>query len=104
ELAVAMLERYIARRGIGRESFMRSYAILGAQRNSKIIGIFSRLAARDGKQHYLAYLPRVWRYLEQDIRHPELAALKGWLDTHVATKWRAEIAIRHDAADLALSA
>jgi N-acetylmuramate 1-kinase len=59
-----------------------AYAAFSCQRNSKILGIFARLSQRDGKHHYLAHLPRVWRYLERSLSHPELAVLKSWYDTH----------------------
>lgn len=99
-----MLARYIQASGCDRARFMAAYAVLGAQRNSKIVGIFSRLAARDGKQHYLNYLPRVWGHLTKDVEHPSLAILKQWLDKHIAHEWRGVIAIRHDAKALQLSA
>ncbi len=38
--------------------------MLGAQRNAKIIGIFTRLLRRDGKPQYLKHIPQVWRLLE----------------------------------------
>ena len=79
-LADAMLDRYIAALGLDREHFLAAYAVLGAQRNCKIIGIFSRLAARDGKTSYLSFLPRVWRHLEHDMQHPLLAPLKAWME------------------------
>lgn len=60
--------------------FSRAYAVLGAQRNTKILGIFVRLAKRDGKSGYLAHLPRVATYLERDLAHPDLAALREWYD------------------------
>ena len=63
-----------------RRSFEWSYAALGAQRNSKILGIFARLAHRDGKPQYLAHIPRIWSYLARDLAHPELAALAAWYD------------------------
>lgn len=66
-----------------------AYAILGAQRNTKILGIFTRLWKRDGKPRYLTYQPRVWRYLERDLAHPALASVKAWFDTHVPTDKRA---------------
>ena len=43
---------------------------MAAQRNAKIVGIFARLFARDSKPRYLAYVPRVWTYLERDLTHP----------------------------------
>ena len=63
-----------------RRSFEWSYAALGAQRNSKILGIFARLAHRDGKPQYLAHIPRIWSYLARDLAHPELASLAAWYD------------------------
>lgn len=63
--------------------FRAAYAVLGAQRNAKIIGIFVRLHRRDGKPQYLAHISRVARYLARDLAHPALADLRGWLDTLV---------------------
>jgi N-acetylmuramate 1-kinase len=83
DLAGAMIERYISAARVDAEQFRLAYALLGAQRNSKIIGIFARLAVRDHKQHYLHFLPRVWGHLHADLRHPLLQPLKLWLDTHV---------------------
>ena len=54
--------------------------MLSAQRNCKIVGIFTRLMARDGKPVYLQHIPRVWRLLEADLVHPALVPLKVWLD------------------------
>ena len=63
-----------------RAGFEWSYAALGAQRNSKILGIFARLAHRDGKPQYLAHIPRIRAYLARDLAHPELADLRAWFD------------------------
>lgn len=64
-------------------AFHRAYALLGAQRNTKILGIFARLALRDGKTGYLRHLPRVRAYLERDLAHPALAALREWYAAHL---------------------
>ncbi len=66
-----------------------AYALLGAQRNAKILGIFTRLWKRDGKPRYLAYQPRVWAYLERDLAHPALAPVRRWFDAHVPVPARA---------------
>jgi aminoglycoside/choline kinase family phosphotransferase len=63
--------------------FAAHYALLGAQRNTKIIGIFTRLWKRDGKERYLSFLPRMWGLLERDLAHPDLAPVKRWFDTHI---------------------
>ncbi len=58
--------------------FATAYAVLGAQRATKILGIFARLNKRDGKPAYLKHMPRVSRYLTQNLEHPALAELKRW--------------------------
>ena len=71
-----------------------AYALLGAQRNAKILGIFTRLWKRDGKPRYLGFQPRMWTYLERDLAHPALAPVKTWFDAHVPQDKRA--AFWHD--------
>ena len=62
--------------------FIFAYNALGAQRSTKILGIFVRLAHRDGKQQYLAHLPRIWGYLQRNLRHVTLAPLAAWYEKH----------------------
>lgn len=83
ELQRKMRERYLKKSGLQRDGFERDYAILGAQRNLKIIGIFSRLCQRDGKQGYVDLIPRVWAHLENDLRHPSLQALQKFVEQSV---------------------
>ncbi len=64
-------------------AFLDGYAILGAQRNAKIVGIFTRLWKRDGKPRYLDFLPRVWGYLERDLSHPALAEVEAWFEANI---------------------
>ncbi len=82
-LQQAMLRYYLARTGADEATFSASYALLGAQRNLKILGIFVRLWKRDGKPDYLAFIPRVWDYLLQDLTHPHLAPLRTWMEAHM---------------------
>lgn len=88
ELEFRILSRYAAARriqdpGFDLAAFATAYAILGAQRNTKILGIFARLDKRDGKPAYLRHLPRIEGYLRRDLMHPALAGLKGWYETHM---------------------
>ena len=83
DLAAAMLDRYLARGGQDRDAFVTAVHILGAQRNLKIMGLFTRLCRRDGKARYVALLPRVWRLLAADLDHPDLARLSAWVAAHV---------------------
>ena len=64
------------------------YAVLGAQRNAKIIGIFTRLWKRDGKPRYLSYLPRMWGLLERDLAHPALAPVAQWFAQNIPAEKR----------------
>jgi hypothetical protein len=81
DLAARMIARYLdAFPAIDRDAFHASYAILGAQRSTKIVGIFTRLDRRDGKPIYLKHIARVWRWLEGDLGHPALADLRAWFD------------------------
>jgi len=81
ELAEQMIQRYLAHpvaAGLDQQEFRMAYAVIGAQRNTKIIGIFTRLCVRDGKRAYLKFLPRLWRLLDADLAHPALADLRRW--------------------------
>ncbi|WP_374545754.1 tRNA (adenosine(37)-N6)-threonylcarbamoyltransferase complex ATPase subunit type 1 TsaE [Rhodoblastus sp.] len=64
-------------------AFASSYAIMGAQRASKILGIFARLDKRDGKPGYLAHIPRVKSYLKKNLGHPALADLRAWFEQYL---------------------
>lgn len=53
------------------------YAFAGAQRISKILGIFIRLHQQDGKSSYLKHLPHLQDYLIRNLSHPILADLQS---------------------------
>lgn len=63
-----------------REDFLWHYGWMGAQRSTKILGIFTRLAFKFGKRKYLEHTPRVWNWLDQDFQHPKLSKVKKWFD------------------------
>jgi N-acetylmuramate 1-kinase len=61
--------------------FYRDFEWMGAQRQLKVLGIFARLAYRDGKEDYLKDQPRVMLYLRRFCgRYRELAPLARLLD------------------------
>lgn len=80
----AVVEAYVAARtaagGFDRPAFDQAYAIMGAQRHSKILGIFVRLDRRDGKPFYLKHLPRIRGYLRRLLVHPALAEVRVLYD------------------------
>jgi N-acetylmuramate 1-kinase len=87
-IEVGLVSRYVKARRAGDRTFdlnafFELYAVLGAQRATKVLGIFSRLDRRDGKPQYLRHQPRVWRNMRRSLSHPALKTLKAWYDRHV---------------------
>jgi N-acetylmuramate 1-kinase len=85
ELENKLLAHYVAMReardaGFNRANFAESYAVMGAERAVKILGIFARLNKRDGKPGYLKHLPRIYDYLYRNLRHASLKQVKTWCD------------------------
>lgn len=73
---------------VSENEFLSAYYILAAQRNCKIIGIFSRLAFRDNKIKYLQFLPKTWQNLQRELEYPILSPLKKWLDCNIKPEFR----------------
>jgi N-acetylmuramate 1-kinase len=89
DLAERLIRHYLAAFPEIRESdFRASYCIIGAQRSTRILGTFARLKLRDAKPGYLAHIPRVWRWLGQDLAHPALLPVRSWFDRHVPPELR----------------
>lgn len=87
-MEIALLGRYVKARldvdpDFATTGFVQLYVTLGAQRATKILGIFARLDKRDGKPQYLRHVPRIWRYLRRALIHPAMSDLKLWYDAHV---------------------
>ncbi len=82
------LARYMAETGQGTD-FEQAYWALGAQRNTRILGVFVRLWQRDGKPHYTSFQPRMWGLLERNLAQPNLAPVRAWFDAHVPAEKRA---------------
>ncbi len=87
-LELTLLSRYIKARRAADErfdagAFAATYAIMSAQRNTRLLGTFARLNRRDGKPQYLRHQPRIWTYLTRSLEHPALASIKAWYATHV---------------------
>jgi len=105
-LAEKMLARYAthamaANPRFDLAAFHLGYALLGLQRNTKILGIFARLWKRDGKPQYPSYMPRVWAYIEHDLDHPAVAGLKAWYGEHIPPEWRGDFLARKAAEESA---
>ena len=88
EIERQMLERYMKMTDQDTD-FERAYWALAAQRNTRILGVFTRLWKRDGKPHYGGFQPRMWGLLERDLAHPALAPVRAWFDANVPASARA---------------
>jgi hypothetical protein len=83
-LEASALDRYFALRPeTDRAPFMRDYAGLAALNEARILGVFARLIARDGKPRYRQFMPRVWGHLNANLRRPGLELVAAWFDRHV---------------------
>jgi tRNA threonylcarbamoyl adenosine modification protein YjeE len=85
---LALFSRYVKARRAADASFdaaefAANYAIMSAQRNTRLLGTFARLNRRDGKPQYLKHQPRIWTYLSRSLAHPSLASLRAWYAAHV---------------------
>jgi tRNA threonylcarbamoyl adenosine modification protein YjeE len=88
QLELALLTRYIKARRASDDTFdpagfAELYAIMSAQRNTRLLGTFARLNRRDGKPQYLRHQPRIWTYLTRSLAHPVLSRAREWYSAHV---------------------
>jgi tRNA threonylcarbamoyl adenosine modification protein YjeE len=85
---IGLLSRYVLGRrannpGFDAAGFAATYAIMSAQRNTRLLGVFSRLNRRDGKPHYLRHQPRIFSYLSRSLAHPAMQAARAWYAAHL---------------------
>lgn len=90
-LRAALLTHYLMQRPeLDATRFLEDYRRLAAQRHAKVLGIFVRLAGRDGKHGYLAHLPRTLGLFVRALEAEAFAPLRAWLSAHVPG-WRNEL-------------
>jgi len=87
-LELALLTRYIKARRTSDPKFdaavfAEHYAIMSAQRNTRLLGTFARLNRRDRKPQYLRHQPRIWTYLTRSLAHPALSPVREWYAANV---------------------
>ncbi len=74
-LADRLISEFAARIGRDPKEFATQCALLSAQRNLRILGVFGRLSRDEGKRRYADLIPRAWAHLERALRHPALSTL-----------------------------
>jgi N-acetylmuramate 1-kinase len=88
QLELGLLTRYIKARRLADDAFNPAgfaeiYALMSAQRNTRLLGTFARLNRRDGKPQYLRHQPRIWAYLTRSLAHPTLSGIREWYSANV---------------------
>jgi aminoglycoside/choline kinase family phosphotransferase len=78
QLLNAYMEARHGGEGFDPFAFHKAYRVMGAQRATKVLGIFARLAKRDNKPQHLDKLPIVRDYLARNLEHLGLAQLAEW--------------------------
>lgn len=83
ELEAVALNHYFDVMQVDREVYRRDYAALAALNEARILGVFARLIARDGKPRYRAFMPRMWAHLNANLKKPGLETVAAWFDRHL---------------------
>jgi len=89
EIERAMIDRYLVATS-GGDAFEHAYWALAAQRNTRILGVFTRLWKRDNKPGYRRFQPRMWGLLERDLARPHLKPVRDWFDSNISPELRRE--------------
>ena len=74
-----MINRYLTATDLEASGFRSAYAVIGVQRNLRILGVFARLSQDFGKPQYIDLIPRVWSHVVNGLEHPALAPMADWL-------------------------
>lgn len=88
ELEAVALDYYFDIMQVDREAYRRDYAALAALNEARILGVFARLIARDGKPRYRQFMPRMWGHLNANLKKPGLETVAAWFDRHVPAEVR----------------
>lgn len=80
DFALSLVKRFAEQKNLDLDLVLKNYHILGAQRNSRILGVFVRKFIRDQNNNYLKYLPLVRKYLSYDLSHPVMSELNDFLN------------------------
>lgn len=88
ELETIGFDHYCEVMMVDREAYWRDYTALAALNEARILGVFARLIARDGKPRYRQFMPRVWAHLNTNLQRPGLEAVAAWFGRHVPASRR----------------
>lgn len=89
DIASKMTSRFIT--ATGAKDAAAGFACLAVQRNLRILGVFARLAKRDGKTRYIKMIPHIWDMITTDLSHPGLETLEDCVRSTLPTPENSEI-------------
>ncbi len=79
-----LMARFCEKAGLNfDDKFRAAYAVMGAQRNSKVMGFPVRADLKFGKPQYRVLIPRIRAHLKNNLSHPALKDLRQWYAAHV---------------------
>jgi aminoglycoside/choline kinase family phosphotransferase len=81
EIESRMIARYLTQNPQDEAEFRKAYAVLGLQRNLRIVGAFAKLCIDLGKPRYVDLIPRVWEFVERNLDHPALHSISKHVRT-----------------------
>jgi len=92
ETKAMMQQGYLKSSGLDEAAFRSAYNIMKAQRMTRILGVFARLAIDEGNDSYMKFVPRAWQLLEEAlVAEPELDGVRAWFDRNVPEQYRAAL-------------
>lgn len=75
----AAIRAYLERTGGSEAALTEEIAVLGCLNALRLLGLFSRLVARDGKPRYASFMPKVWRTLRESLAFPAMAEMAAFV-------------------------
>ena len=78
-----MSAREAAAPGFDAAAFETAYAVMGLQRATKVLGIFTRLALAEGKPGYRRHRARLKTVIRRNLTHPVLSNLRLWYEPYL---------------------
>ncbi len=76
-----MIDRYCAdMSAYDKDIFLKWYRVLGTQFHCRVLGLFIKLSAEQGRDDYLIHTPRLQNYISSALNNPLLLPLKSWFE------------------------
>jgi len=78
-LRSAMIARYCeGMSDAEKENFLNWYRVLGTQFHCRVLGLFIKLSAEQGRDQYLIHINRLQNYIRDNLSHSVLVPIQKW--------------------------